>query len=209
MRSTPERDGTFTERARRGQIVECAIELIAERGYGDTSIAKIAERAGIAKSVVLYHFVSKEELVGAVVIQVSGVAATALVPAIEAEATAGGKLRAYIRASGEYIETHRSYARALLDIGTSYRTASGGRLGEASAPGELDGDLATLDPGPIFELGQRNREFRSFDPMTMAVALRQSIDGAVLLLSRDPEFNIARYCEELVTLFDRATRRDP
>src|SRR5580693_7433483 len=77
MRSTPERDGTFTERARRGQIVECAIELIAERGYGDTSIAKIAERAGIAKSVVLYHFVSKEELVGAVVTQVSGVAATA------------------------------------------------------------------------------------------------------------------------------------
>lgn len=209
MRSAPDGDGTFTERARRGQIVECAIELIAERGYGDASIAKIAERAGITKSVVLYHFVSKDELVGAVVTQISRTAAAALVSAVEAEATACGKLRAYIRANGEYIETHRSYARALLEIWASFRTASGLRLDEATAQAKPQGDLAQLDPGPIFELGQRNREFRSFDPTTMAVALRQSIDGAVLLLSRDPGFNIARYCEELVGLFDRATRRDP
>ena len=78
--------------------------------------------------------------------------------------------------------------------------------GRPRSPSEI---WPRLDPESIFELGQRNREFRSFDPATMAVALRQAIDGAVLLVSRDPDFNIARYCEELVTLFDRATRRDP
>jgi TetR/AcrR family fatty acid metabolism transcriptional regulator len=203
MRSNVEE--TFTERARRGQIVECAIELIAERGYGNASIAKIAEKAGIAKSVVLYHFATKDELVGVVVTQMSLAAASAMVPAVEAEATAAGKLRTYIRVSGEYIESHRSYALALLDIGTSFRS----RRLDAAPHGTSEGGLAPPDPEAIFELGQRNREFRSFDPATMAVALRQAIDGAVLLVSRDPDFNIARYCEELVTLFDRATRRDP
>ena len=133
MRSSVEE--TFTERARRGQIVDCAIELIAECGYSNASIAKIAERAGIAKSVVLYHFATKDELVGVVVAQISLAAASAMVPAIEAEATAAGKLRTYIRVSGEYIESHRSYALALHDIGTSFRSRSGSRL-DAGAPGE-------------------------------------------------------------------------
>jgi TetR/AcrR family transcriptional regulator, fatty acid metabolism regulator protein len=209
MRSNGEEGETFTERARRGQIVDCAIELIAERGYGTASIARIAERAGIAKSVVLYHFATKDDLVGVVVTQIALARAAAIGPAVEAETTAGGKLRTYIRATGEYIETHGSYALALLDIGATFRTRSGLRLDDVAAPARPEGDLATQSPEPIFELGQRNREFRSFDPTTMAVALRQTLDGAVLLVSRDPHFNIARYCEELVTLFDRATRRDP
>jgi AcrR family transcriptional regulator len=206
MRSSVEE--TFTERARRGQIVDCAIELIAECGYTNASIAKIAERAGIAKSVVLYHFATKDELVGVVVRQIALAAASVTVPAVEAEASAAGKLRTYIRANGEYVELHRSYALALHDIRTSFRSRAGSRL-SGPAAAKPEGDLDPLDPEPIFELGQRNREFRSFDPATMAVALRQAIDGAVLLVSRDRDFNIARYCEELVTLFDRATRRDP
>ena len=129
-------------------------------------------------------------------------------PAVEAEATATGKPRTYIRANGEYIETRRSFALALLDI-DEFPLKSGLRLDAAAAQAKPEGGLAKLDPEPILELGQRNREFRSFDPTTMAVALRQAIDGAVLLVARDPDFNIARYCEELVTLFDRATRRDP
>jgi hypothetical protein len=40
----------------------------------------------------------------------------------------------------------------------------------------------------------------------MALALRQAIDGAVLVLSRDPEYDVIGYCGELVELFDRATR---
>ncbi|GAA3077038.1 hypothetical protein GCM10020000_73230 [Streptomyces olivoverticillatus] len=36
---------TFTERARRQQIIECTIDLISTRGYPSTSLSAIAEEA--------------------------------------------------------------------------------------------------------------------------------------------------------------------
>ena len=57
--STTVRQWTFTEEARRGQIIACAIEVLAELGYAQTSFARIAERLGISKSVISYHFGGK------------------------------------------------------------------------------------------------------------------------------------------------------
>lgn len=200
---------TFTERARREQIVRCAIELVAERGYGQASVASIADRAGIAKSVVLYHFASKDELVGAVVTAIFLDAAAVMLPSVDAEPSAAGKLRAYIRSNAEFIDTHRAEALALLDIWTSFRTASGLRLDEAAAHSTPEGPLDRLDPVSILELGQRTGEFRPFPARWLAVALRQAVDGAVLQLSRDSAFDVRGYCEELATSFDLATRREP
>lgn len=206
MRSKSSAD-TFTERARRAQIVQCAIELIGERGYAESSVAKIAERAGVAKSVVLYYFRGKDELVGAIVTEIYLAAAAKMLPAIDAEQSAKGKLAAYIRSNADYLQTHHGYAMALLEIWTSFRTSDGLRLDEAAAQHEPTGDLARLDPEYIFKLGQKRREFRTFNTATMAIALRQAIDGAVLQASRNPDFDIAAYCAELVTIFDLATRR--
>ncbi|MQA95092.1 MAG: TetR family transcriptional regulator [Streptosporangiales bacterium] len=45
MQVTP--DGpTFTTTARRAQIVAATIDTLAELGYGQTTFARIAERAG-------------------------------------------------------------------------------------------------------------------------------------------------------------------
>src|SRR5947207_15926610 len=53
---------TFTEAARRTQIIECAIETLATGGYAQASLAHNAKRAGISKGVIVYYFSSKEEL---------------------------------------------------------------------------------------------------------------------------------------------------
>ena len=94
---------TFTEQARRVQLVGCAIELIAEVGYGLASLSKIAERAGVAKSVVLYHFAGKEELLNTLVMETFLASVPYMVPPVRAEGTAKGKLAAYIRANGRFI----------------------------------------------------------------------------------------------------------
>jgi hypothetical protein len=130
------------------------------------------------------------------------------VPAVDAEVTAAGKLRAYIRANGAFIATHRAQALALLDIWTSFRTSTGLRLDEAAAQAPPPDDLAGLDPMAILQLGQQTGEFRSFSAPALAIAVRQAIDGAVLQLARDAAFDVLAYCEELVEVFDRATRRD-
>jgi AcrR family transcriptional regulator len=202
---------TFTEQARRAQIAACAIDLVAEIGYTQTSISKIAERANVAKSAVLYYFSTKDELVSVLVQEIFGASVPVMVPAIEAEQTATGKLHAYIRSNGEFIRTHRSHALAMLDMWTSYRSPTGQRLdevlAEATANQPPQEDHSALNPSAIFELGQRTGEFRAFDVLSMTIAVRQSIDGAVIQSSRDPGFDVPGYCEDIVTIFDLATRR--
>ena len=56
---------TFTSEQRRAQLVDAAIAVIAEHGYPAASVAKIADHVGIAKSVALYHFRTKDEMLEA------------------------------------------------------------------------------------------------------------------------------------------------
>jgi AcrR family transcriptional regulator len=186
--------------------VACAVEVVTELGYAQTSIRKIAERVGVAMSVVLYHFASKDELVRAVVTESFRSAIVAMVPSIEAETTAVGKLRAYIRSQASFIASHRTQYMAMLDIGLSYRSASGQRLDQLEVDPELLGGLATLDLESILRHGQETGEFRSLDTRSMAVAVRGALNGAVLEIARDPGFDMLAYAEELVTIFDGATR---
>jgi AcrR family transcriptional regulator len=49
----------------RTRILDAALEEFAARGYHATSIREIAERVGVTKTAVLYHFPGKAEIVGA------------------------------------------------------------------------------------------------------------------------------------------------
>lgn len=46
----------------RQQIIDAAIELVHARGYADTGLKDITDRAGITSGAFYYHFESKEEL---------------------------------------------------------------------------------------------------------------------------------------------------
>jgi len=47
----------------RSQAQKVALELFAERGYEKTSLREIAERLGVTKAALYYHFKSKEDIV--------------------------------------------------------------------------------------------------------------------------------------------------
>lgn len=51
----------------RGRIQAVALELFTEQGYEKTSLREIAERLGVTKAALYYHFRSKEELVSSFV----------------------------------------------------------------------------------------------------------------------------------------------
>ncbi|QUQ66021.1 TetR/AcrR family transcriptional regulator [Kutzneria sp. CA-103260] len=200
-------DRTFTEHARRTQIILAAIEVIAEIGYAQASIRKIAERVGVAMSVVLYHFANKDELVREIINHAWTAAVDAIVPALEMERTAAARLRAYILANADFIKTNRMQYAAVLDIGLSYRTADGELMDRLEMRPDLVAGLAKLDLAAILREGQDAGEFGDFDPARTAMAIRGALNGAVLDLVRDPDFDMDGYGEELVALFERATRR--
>jgi len=54
-----------TETSKR-QIIEAAIDVIAQRGLGKSTLQNIAERAGVSSALVVFHFKSKDNLMKAV-----------------------------------------------------------------------------------------------------------------------------------------------
>ncbi|MBX3112650.1 MAG: TetR/AcrR family transcriptional regulator [Fimbriimonadaceae bacterium] len=61
MRSTPPAK-QLDPAATRASILSAAARLFADRGFTGTSTADIAEAAGVTKSLVLYHYATKEAL---------------------------------------------------------------------------------------------------------------------------------------------------
>lgn len=199
---------TFTENARREQIVAAALDLIASRGYVYASVGKIAEHVGIAKSVVLYHFKTKNDIIEAAVATVLVKAASVIGPAVDAHDAASDKLAAYIRANIGFLADHRVAATAMLDIITNFRTDAGLRIDQAAPPsdGPATSESAALDPTAIFAAGVDRGEFRPVSAVFAKNALRAALDGAVWELARDPGYDVIGYGEHLVDIFDRATR---
>lgn len=203
MPATPAHAQSFIRAARRSQIVDAAIDVIAEVGFAQTSIRKIADRVGIAMSAVLYHFGTKDKLVEAIVEHMYRTMLDTVGPAVACESTASDKLDVYIRSSIEYFATHRVALRALGSLGTTYIPADGRRFEELGLDPDIAEQLAALDPTLILVAGQRDEEFGDFPVQSIAIALRGAVNGVVEPVLRDPGFDAARYAEDLVGMFGR------
>ena len=204
MRSDVHKPATFTQSARRAQIVVSAIEVIAEVGWAQMSIRKIADHVGVAMSAVLYHFGTKDNLVEAIIEEMYRTALSVVVPAIASESTATGKLTAYIRSSIAYFDTHRSQLAALAQLGTGYQPGNGRRFDELGLTPELREELAALDPSAILTVGQQENVFGDFPVASMALALRGAVNAVVEKILREPDFDAGAYGEDLVALFTGA-----
>src|SRR5262252_7143508 len=54
---------TSVHQGTRGRIQEVALELFTEQGYEATSLREIAERLGVTKAALYYHFKTKDEII--------------------------------------------------------------------------------------------------------------------------------------------------
>ena len=208
MTTDPEAERrTFTEQARRQQIVGAAIDTIAEVGYGQASLARIAARVGISKGVISYHFAGKDDLMKQVVTDVVEAGRAYILPRVFGESTGPAMLRAYIESNLTFMRDHRNYMVALVEIirNGAFTTDSGRRV-----DGQ-DIDVATRLLREQLARLQAGGELRSdFDPGVMAVAIRATIDVVPHRLVLDGNFDIDKYASEIAIIFDLATRsRDP
>ena len=194
---------TFTENARRQQIVGAAIDTIAEVGYAQASLARIAARIGISKGVISYHFAGKDDLIKQVVIDVVEAGRAYIIPRVFAESTGPAMLRAYIEANLAFMREHRNYMVAVAEIlRHGAFTTDGGRRVDGR-----DVDVATRLLEEQLARLQAGGELRSdFDPGVIAVAIRATIDVVPHRLVLDPDFDIDKYTSEVTNIFDLATR---
>jgi TetR/AcrR family transcriptional regulator, fatty acid metabolism regulator protein len=200
------RPRTFTEEARRAQIIACTIDVLADLGYAQTSFARVAERAGISKSVISYHFGGKDELLEQVVRSIYAAGAQYIRPRIEAQGSAPAMLAAYLRSNLEYIRDHSRDITAVAEIAANARTTQGApRFGAGP-----DGIEQTLKPlQELLRRGQADGVFADFDTRTMARTIRTLVDSVPRWRTLDPEFDFGTCIAELTALVDRATKKVP
>jgi AcrR family transcriptional regulator len=194
---------SFIETARRAQIIESAIETIAELGYAQASLSHIAQRIEVSKGVISYYFDGKEALERAVIADVLFKAVAYMEPRVSAESTGRGKLRAAIVSNLAFMGENREAMVAFYEVAVHTRRA---RSSENPAVASIlhQGVSAWTE---LLSSFQKTGEFRSdFDPAVMAAAVRAAIDSVPPRMARESDFDVEHFGRELADLFDKATQ---
>src|SRR5271154_7180227 len=94
----------------RGRLSVAAMELYTERGYEQTTVAEIAERAGLAERTFFRHFIDKREVLfsGAAELQDLVVNTVAEAPS---SATPIEAITRAVVVAGEVLQVRRDFAR--------------------------------------------------------------------------------------------------
>ncbi|ASU82238.1 TetR/AcrR family transcriptional regulator [Nocardiopsis gilva YIM 90087] len=191
----------FIEAARRAQIIQAATETVAQVGYAQASLSRIAQHARISKSVISYHFAGKDELLEQVVTQIFDEGWALIEPRLATARTEAERLRVHIEVELEYWESNRTRFLAMASIVDGHRTSDG----KPRFADKWEETVTVVED--LLRKGQENGEFRDFDPRVVAVTVRQGIEGALDQWARNPDLDLKAYTAELITLFELAIRK--
>jgi AcrR family transcriptional regulator len=199
--TTSDRARTFTETARRAQIVEAAIDTIAEVGYARASLARIGERIGISKGLIGYHFAGKDELIKQLVYEIVEQMKAYMTLRILIEAENGPRfLQAYIGSYLAFMREHRTHMVALVEI-------SRGNADGQQPIGGVDEDVRIFEQH-LARFQAEGQLRPDFDPSVMALAIRAALNAVLLRLVHNPDLDLDNHARELGDLFRRATSLD-
>jgi AcrR family transcriptional regulator len=197
------KERTFIEAARRAQIVDAAIDTIAEVGFARASLARIGEHIGISKGLIGYHFAGKDDLIKEVVFEILEQGKAYMRPRILAEAATGSSfLRAYVESNLTFMKEHRNHMVAIVEIRRGGITPDGQERFYGHA--DVDEAVQTLEQHLVHF--QAVGELRpDFDPLVMAVAIRAAIDAVPGRLAHDPDLDVDSYARGIANIFHMAT----
>jgi AcrR family transcriptional regulator len=102
-------------RERKEQLIDAAVVLFSERGYGATRIRDICERAGVAKGLFYWYFPTKLDLFAELVRTMRRQLRRAQAAAMDPAADALTRLRQGTAASVIFMAEHAAYF-ALVDV---------------------------------------------------------------------------------------------
>lgn len=188
---------TFVEQARRAQIVAAAVDVLAEEGFKAATIARIAERAGVSKGLVLYHFADKADLMRQTLFNTFEQITSDVAEAVTPNAALPELLRDVVRTTiinwAPQTKPRRAIEQIIINAGI------------ASTPGDATisfTERESLDAAheKLFRAGQDAGLFRAFDTRAMAVAYQGAIDATLKYLDHHPEVDVEAHADQLADL---------
>jgi AcrR family transcriptional regulator len=150
-------------KSRKAEILDVATMLFAKRGYDGTSMNDVAERVGMRKASLFYHFATKDTLYEAVLDRLLD--------------RLGSALRAVYAGEGTFAERVEAVAETVTALLSQYPDASRLLLRESMDMGPIVRDkllahiLAVLDAAAVFiRSGQDAGEFVAGDAKQLVLS---------------------------------------
>ncbi|MFC8047534.1 TetR/AcrR family transcriptional regulator [Nocardia sp. NPDC057353] len=181
--------------AKREEILETALELVARVGYGRTTVRELADAVGLSQTGLLHYFGSKEELFTAILARRDAADRAAfLAPDAPPELPAGlvrlirhnaevpGLVELYTRFSAEAVRPEHPAHPHFRDRYREIRQLIADAVGELQRDGQLRADL---------------------DPDRFAVLAVALLDGLQVQWLYDPEVDMAEHLAHLWALLAR------
>ena len=148
------------ERAgRRKAIIDAAEELFGAKGFENTTMEEIAEKAEFGKPTLYSYFKGKDEILFRVHMRRHGVKVAGFREAIEAETTGYGKLRALGGAYYRFYEANPEYLR--MQLHWDYRGLTFDRVSDTVQDQYNELVSTSVELGGILRLGARDGSLRS------------------------------------------------
>lgn len=184
--------------ARKAEILDVATALFAERGYEGASMNDVAERVGIRKASLFYHFATKDALYEAVLDRLVASLQAPLEAIYAGSGTFAERLDELTRTLVEALGTHPYAARLLLRETMDWGPVMRGKLVERIL-------LVLEAAGAWVEAGQQEGVFVPGDPRHMVLtalgmhflpfAVGQLVERYTGKTPFEPEFIEARRLE--------------
>jgi AcrR family transcriptional regulator len=177
---TAEQLGTADQR--RAQMLHAALVVISERGYADTRIADVAERAGVSPALVIYYFKTKDQLL------------TEAIRYYEDHWYAVGQRRMAEMTSAaarlEEIVAMTTLTEADPDPESSWQLwldfwAQAARNAEVASVRQKSDERWRELIAELVLAGQEAGEFRQVDPSRFAIWLSSLLDGLLIQIALD------------------------
>ena len=190
---------TLIEEVRRKQIVDTAIETIAERGFSHTTLNDIAKKAGVSTGVITYHFKNKDDLIEQSIKKLLDAPNAYVISRVDKQSTHRDRLRAYITANIEFMREHRSHSVALIYSFGSIGSEHERHRIMARQHAKIRKYLAK-----ILRAGQEAKEFGAFHAETVAQILFATLEGLMLQSVLDEDaIDLTLCAEELIHIAER------
>jgi AcrR family transcriptional regulator len=184
---------TFTEQARRKQILEASAETFSTRGYDATSLDDIARAVGVSRGVIFYYFDGKSEIGEQAVKQCLRLYGNYVRERVAAKSTARDQLLEFVDACLDYLDIHRKDYLLYVDLIGCFGNAEEKYSISVSANRNTRDWLVG-----IIKQGQKDGDIARLPVTTLADVIQGIVDGMMELSALEPETVDIDSCKKLL-----------
>ncbi len=195
-------------KATRQDVIRSALQVFSEKGYAAATLKDIADRAGVTRGAVYWHFDNKADLYNTLLAEFSAISSQVVAKAVEAGGTLPEILkRIFVRLLQE-VERDRELRAVLeLELFTMLRISEL----EASRQKQLEaGEQLLAGIAQAMEEGIQAGSLRKdFEPITMARSFLAFQKGAIQLWLLNPKsFSLQLEAEAMAEIYLKGILND-